>query len=45
MEDYFCPACGSELEKWSGDILECPECGNMIDKEVMDEMLDESEEA
>ncbi|EKL6215047.1 hypothetical protein PSC83_001113 [Listeria monocytogenes] len=44
MEDYVCPACGGDLKKWLGDILECSDCGNMMDKEVMNEMLDESEE-
>lgn len=34
----FCPNCGEELEKWDTDIMECPECGNMFDREVLEEM-------
>lgn len=44
MYDYlFCPACGEELESWSGSILECKSCGNMVDKDVLDEMEEEAE--
>lgn len=37
-DPIFCPKCGEEMKNWQSDILECPDCGNMVDKEVLDEM-------
>lgn len=37
-EPIFCPAYEGELEKWSQGILECTECSNMFDQEVLEEM-------
>ena len=35
-----CQVCGEQLEKWHGDIYECPECGNMFDSEVLEEVAE-----
>ncbi|MFZ4844525.1 hypothetical protein ACOYX7_02690 [Enterococcus casseliflavus] len=44
MEDYNCPMCGEELKIWSGNLLDCPGCGNMWAKGILDEMSEEQEE-
>ncbi|GGC88173.1 hypothetical protein [Enterococcus wangshanyuanii] len=36
-DSVFCPNCGEEMMNWQSDILECPECGTMVDAEIFKE--------
>lgn len=40
MDEYYCPNCGEQMEHWNQGILQCPECGCMVDSEVLDEWVD-----
>ncbi|MDM8098680.1 hypothetical protein [Oceanobacillus oncorhynchi] len=40
--ENICPACGeAEMENWNMGIYECPECGNMMDGEILEEIYGE----
>ncbi|WP_194287443.1 hypothetical protein [Gracilibacillus oryzae] len=40
MNSYICPLCGEEMKHWNQGIYECPDCGNMMDGDDLEEILD-----